>query len=265
MTSALIKAVVLIAILAAAIAAPLVVRHRAGTGQRVKDAALQQGAAELARLAAENERLSNIVAQAARSAPSPEQLGETLRLRSEIGRLRQAVTEADRLRLANRQLAAGTNAATGRAASPPDPATVQAVWPKDQLAFAGYADPASALQTALTAMSRGDPDLLAASVTPEAKSELTREKWNEHGSAADEMATAARSIAGSLKSSGAFYLVGQRTAAPDLAIMEVYFDGDGRTRKFALRKLGGEWKFSVMARADETDESGLQYGYGAWP
>jgi hypothetical protein len=114
-------------------------------------------------------------------------------------------------------------------------------------------------------MSQGDPELLAASVTPEAKSELTREKWFDHGTAADEMAAAARKIANSLQASGAFYLVGQKTTAPDLAILEVHFDGEGKSRKVALRKIGDEWKFSVMARAGETDEEGLQHGYGAWP
>jgi len=94
---------------------------------------------------------------------------------------------------------------------------------------------------------------------------LTREQWLDHGSAADEMAASARRIAGSLQSSGTFYLVGQRTAGPDLAILEVYFDGDGKSRKVALRKMGDEWKFSAMAGAGNPDDGGLKQGYGVWP
>src|ERR1035437_9321473 len=95
------------------------------------------------------------------------------------------------------------------APTPPDPQTVQAYWPKAQLASAGYADPAAALQTALWAMSRGDPDALAASVTPEARSKLTREQWLKHGPPEEELAAATRNIADSLSPSSGFYLVGQ--------------------------------------------------------
>ncbi len=119
-------------------------------------------------------------------------------------------------------------------------AVILAHWPKGQLAFAGYADPASALETALCAMSRGDINLPAASVTPEAKRRMTREDWVgvEHGSPADEIAASTRSIADSLSPSGAFYLVSQKLTPPDQAILDVYLGGEGNTRKFVLEKIG---------------------------
>ncbi len=120
------------------------------------------------------------------------------------------------------------------------------------------------LETALCAMGRGDTSLLAASVTPEAKRRMTREDWVgvEHGSPADEIAASTRNIADSLGPSGAFYLVGQKLTAADQAILDVYFDGEGKTRKFALEKIGAQWKLRAMGAAGAEDGD---LGAPVWP
>jgi hypothetical protein len=129
---------------------------------------------------------------------------------------------------------------------------VRAYWPKTQLAFAGYADPASSLETALWAMSRGDPGVLAASVTPEARAKLAREQWDNHGTPDEEIATSTKKIADSLNPSSGFYIVGQNLISQDQAILDVYFEGEGKTRQFAMKKIDEEWKFDEL-------------GKGAWP
>jgi hypothetical protein len=177
------KAAIVGAVVIASVAAPLAVQHSEQVKWRERNELLRQQTGRWAELSAESERLSNLVAQAESASLWKGQLLELLRLRGELGQLRQTVSEIAKLRVANQQLlAARTNSAEpSRAPAPPDPQTVQAYWPKAQLALAGYADPASALQTALWAMSRGDADALAASVTPEARSKLNREEWLKHG------------------------------------------------------------------------------------
>ena len=59
-------------------------------------------------------------------------------------------------------------------------------------------------------------------------------------------------IADSLSPSSGFYLVGQDLGSQDQAILDVYFEGEGKTRKFALKKIGADWKFDNL-------------GNGLWP
>lgn len=82
-------------------------------------------------MAAENERLSNLVAQANSAGRQPEN-GELLRLRSEVGMLRRQTNEAGKLRQENSRLKeALASSAAAAAASPAantaaeDPAVVQ--------------------------------------------------------------------------------------------------------------------------------------------
>src|SRR5204863_4557037 len=124
-------------------------------------------------LSAENKRLSNLVAQTNSSCLSSDQFSELMKLRGEIGLLRQDASEVARLRAAHPQLLAPSiNTEPRSEPSRPDPQTFVAYWPKAQLTFAGYADPTSGLRTALWAMSRNDPNALEASVTPETRAEL---------------------------------------------------------------------------------------------
>src|ERR1035441_4170953 len=97
-------------------------------------------------LIADNERLSNLLAQANRpQSLADDRLEELLRLRGEAGVLRQQTKELETLREENRQaraaLASGLNTN---------------YWPRDSWAFAGYASPDAALQSSLWAGSKGD-------------------------------------------------------------------------------------------------------------
>lgn len=255
---------VAVALLVASFAAPLAIWRHAQARWLEQDGLLRERAGRLTGLSAENHRLSRLAEQAKGPSLSDQRLREVLRLRGEIGLLRRMAGEAAQLRAMNQQLeAARTNPSRELSAPPPD-AVILARWPKGQLAFAGYADPAAALETALCAMSRGDANLLAASVTPEAKRTMTREDWvgAEHGPAADEIAASTRNIADSLSPSGAFYLVGQKLTGEDQAILDVYFDAEGKTRKFALEKIGAEWKLKAMGAAGGEDGD---LGAPVWP
>ena len=242
------------AVVAASVASPWVLQYSQRAKARDRDEILRRQAGRVTQLSAENQDLSNRLAQARSSALAHDQLRELLRLRGEIGPLRDAASEAARLRVENRPPPTARTGPDEPSPTPaaPDPRTVRAYWPKTQLNFAGYADPQSALKTALWAMTRDDPEALAASVTPEAKSALAREKWFDHGPPAEEIAAATKKIADSVNPSSGFYVVGQDLVSPEQSVLEVYFEGEGTTRKFALLKIGEEWKFDHL-------------GDGSWP
>jgi RNA polymerase sigma factor (sigma-70 family) len=89
-------------ILMAGLATPLLLQHQSlkrmreeGNRLREETVSLQQQTSQIDQLAAENQRLSNLLARAGGSqTPKPEQLGELLRLRGEATRLR-ASAQAD--------------------------------------------------------------------------------------------------------------------------------------------------------------------------
>ena len=37
-------------------------------------------------------------------------------------------------------------------------------------------------------------------------------------------------------------LVGKKLNSPDEAVVDLYYEGEGKTRKFVLRRVEGEWK-----------------------
>jgi hypothetical protein len=102
-------------VLAAAI--PLVVQHRHQVQLSVENAALRQEAAEVESLRAENHRLSNMVALARKPASpaSDEQHREIMKLRGEVGVLRQ---QAAQMTSAPAAKASGDSALGGLAKSP---------------------------------------------------------------------------------------------------------------------------------------------------
>jgi hypothetical protein len=212
-----------------------VVERSARVGLLQKNEALRQQADELARLVAENEQLSNLL----RRANSPDTLSEAefhelLRLRNQVGQLDRTRREADELRAANRQLVAGL-AISG---------TNQGYWTGEQLIFDGFADPESAMKSTLAAWISGDPAAFLASCIPAERAELEKER-----AAVSEAEFAARS-----KGLATLYgpategvrVLGKRTVSPDEAVVDLYFEGDGKSREFMLRRFEDGWRVTGL-------------------
>jgi RNA polymerase sigma factor (sigma-70 family) len=87
------KAGIISAVVLASVVTPLVLQHQAQARLRDQNEALRQRADRLTNLQTENQRLSNLLAQASPRSLSNEQFSELLRLRGEVGRLRTAVRE----------------------------------------------------------------------------------------------------------------------------------------------------------------------------
>ena len=104
---------VVCAVVLASMVTPMVIKHNAGVRLHEMNAVLRQQAERLAQLAGQNQRLSNLVAQA-KPPLSDEQFGELLRLRGEMGILRQQTNAIQKLRAENRRLAARLTTAQKR-------------------------------------------------------------------------------------------------------------------------------------------------------
>jgi RNA polymerase sigma factor (sigma-70 family) len=91
----------------AGVSATLIVQHQSVSRLGEENRLLQQQQGQMAQLAIENDRLSNLLAQANSAQALPrDQLRELLRLRGEVGSLRQQSKEFARLQQENRQLRA---------------------------------------------------------------------------------------------------------------------------------------------------------------
>ena len=101
------KVGILSAIVIAGVATPLVVQHQSQARVRERDNALLRQGDRITQLEAENERLSNLLAQAGNTSALPSDPSrELLKLRSEVGMLREQTNELGRLRRQSEKLLA---------------------------------------------------------------------------------------------------------------------------------------------------------------
>jgi hypothetical protein len=251
MKETMVKFCAVVFLLAASILSPWWLWHGAQVKAQERREALRQQAEHTAQLNAENERLHRQAALARNRQTLPDaQQRELMKLRSDIGRLRAAVKETEKLRESNQKLRLA--AAKTEPTSSPGPSTAD-YWVKDQLAFSGYTSPESALKTALWAVRSGDVTNMLACMTPEVREKMEKERQKDEKSEAQSTAEF-KSMADSLIAPNtAFRLLDQKIKSPDEAILNLSFEGEGRSRKFIMRKLGAEWKIQEMLSAGEDE------------
>ncbi|MGA2863839.1 MAG: hypothetical protein ABSF95_05075 [Verrucomicrobiota bacterium] len=209
--------------------------HSARMELRKKTEACRQQADLLALWSAENEALSNLLAQGKnRLFLSNEQIRELMRLRSQAGQLHRTAMEADELRAGNQRLLAalarsGTNGIHLEGES---------------LAFTGFADPESALKSTLWAWINGDRAAFLASFAPEERAALEKE-WQQ--ASETEIAADCRLYAPLYgPAAEGVSVLGKKGISANEAVIDIYFEGDGKTRKFVLKKFGEEWKVTGL-------------------
>jgi len=210
--------------------------------QRTQSVALKVQAAQITP-SAENARLTNLVAQVKTSQPlSMEQLRELMRLRNEAGQLRKleaekALLEATNARL--REMDLKSQEALARARASPN------YWPKDQLAFAGYAEPEAALRSLLAAMKNGDLnamlDCFPQAIVAEMEA-LMKENLGDDPAA--RPAAFKTMMDGFMAGADGFHIVDQTMTDSNEVTINLSFDGEGRVQKMVLRKTGNEWKYA---------------------
>lgn len=139
------------------------VTHRARLRLEAEHQALERSLDQMAELEARNAQLSKLLLAQPPVSPSlpEEQNRELLRLRGEVGLLRQQTRGIEGVRAENRQ----AHAALERRRPGARAAATEDFWPQDSWAFAGHATPDAALQTSFWAANNGDLKALAASTT----------------------------------------------------------------------------------------------------
>lgn len=212
-------------------------QNRSVTKLREEKLALQRQADELNRLRDENARLSNLISHASNSNTlSDEEFRALLRSRNEVGQLRRKSAEVNQLRASNQAL---LTALENKENTP----TVQAHWTRDQLGNVGYADPESAIVTTLWALSNDDPDFVASQLTAEEKAQFAAQ-----GKSEADIASFRKRMGEMLNpaSATAISLTRKRFTSPEDAIIELYYEGEGKTRKFAMKRVNGQWRMESL-------------------
>jgi hypothetical protein len=199
---------------------------------------------QMAGLIAENDRLSNLVAQANRSLPLPDdQSRELLRLRGEAGVLRQQSNELEVVRNENRQAHASlASGGKGQSAGAVGAAATADYWPRDSWDFTGYASPDAALQTSLWAANNGDLKALLASVTGDVQKKMEEDFG---GKSETEASIRAMDEVSNLKS---VRVLDREVQGDDTVVLSAEFvDGtDSHTGKLVMKKIGNDWKLSGL-------------------
>jgi hypothetical protein len=222
------------------------VQHRTGLGLREENAALRQRLERMTQLEADNAQLSNLVAQV-QSPLAEKQLIELMRLRGEVGLLRQQTNGSQTLREQNRQLRAAlasrSNSQNFQETNSPPKAPPVAVYPKATWAFAGYATPEAAFQSLNWASANGDLNKLLDGSTPEMQKELAKQFANKSESEATD------EIKNHMNKNTEVRILNEDFRSDTEVVLAVLGDAggaEGNNAPFNLlfQKINGQWKFA---------------------
>ena len=198
----------------------------------------------MARLVAQNEQLSNLLAQMSAPEPlPPDQLMELLRLRGEVSVLRRQQPELDKTREENRQIHAAVERYRKSLTETNAKATAD-YWPRNSWTNCGYGSPEAALQTLHWAASNGDLTNFLTSVADEARKEIAS---SFEGKSEAEVSLR---LADEMSRIESVQILGREATDDNTVLIAVGADDQDefQTIKIVMRKIGGEWKFAGPQR-----------------
>jgi len=204
--------------------------------------ALETKARELDDLAAENRRLSSLLTQAS-AAPSLEagESRELLKLRGEVGRLREQTKDLEAVRKDNQQAhAALENGSRGAGSTGAKAAATEDYWPQGSWTFKGFGTPAAALQSSLWAANNGDVKAVLASTTgglhQMIEQDLADKPETEASVRAMDEVMGFKSVR----------VLGLQTQSDDTALLSVAMElqNSTQTMQMLMKKVDGNWKIA---------------------
>lgn len=204
---------------------------------------------ELAREVAELQSRAAAAEPAPRAAPEPAAMDqdktELLRLRNQAAQLRTVTNELEQLKAQvaqlrgeNQQLRASPLPVTS--ASPTGQSQGGTLFPRESWAFAGYATPENALQSAVFAMSQGDYKTFAASMAPEEAARL-QQSWADK--TPEQIAEDGRRETANITG---FRVLEKREVSPEQTVLTIYAGGEEKVQRVVMQKVGEEWKLAAM-------------------
>ena len=220
----------------------LAMQHLSQAKLRAENDALRQQLEQSAQLAAENQRLSNLVAQAkSRRSLSDDHFSELLKLRGEVGRLREQVKEVEALREATRRAAVALAAGQKPAGADPTPEPPSAdFWPRDSWQFQGYATPEAALQSQFYAIREGDLKTFMAYTTGQILEQMEKDIQGK------SEAQIAEKMTGETKDLRSVRILKRQTLPDGTVSLTAAFDEGTQTHESSmiLTKVGNDWKIT---------------------
>jgi RNA polymerase sigma factor (sigma-70 family) len=220
------------AVVIAGVATPLVIQQQSKL--REENESLRKQAEQLAPIQADNERLSNLLAEAASSQRlASNQLSDLLKLRGEVAGLRSQTNEMKKLEAENQRLRLSLAAGAFAKRGPQTPSAEEAL-PKESWAFVGYAEPESTFQSMVWAMTHGEVKTFLAGLSPD-----NEEFKNAQGKSDHEIAEHSKEFDGVT----AFKIINKEPVSDDEAILTVYAFGINESARFKFQRLGSDWKF----------------------
>lgn len=200
---------------------------------REKNRALQEQVEDLKQPAGDNQ--TNSAAQSFSDA----QVSELLRLRNEVGRLREQSNELATLRAA---LATQQKVQSGK----PEPAATRSeAIPKDAWTNAGYATPEAAFQTICFAMSKGDVRTYLNSLSPEQQTNMMKAF---QGKSEGEIAAG---LMAEMAPVNDFQVVGEIEVGQDQVQMLVHTAGEDLNTIFIMTNVNNSWGFANMVKENQ--------------
>jgi hypothetical protein len=214
----------------------LAAEHQARLRVVREHAMLARQMKQMSLLTAKNQELTGLAGKknGTRQMPNESSL-ELLRLRGQVGVLREQCKELENVRSNNLQ----AHAMLERGLAPQSVATAD-YWPRDSWSFRGYASPDAALQTSLWAANNGDLKAMLASTTGDLRKMVEADLA---GKSPDEAAIKAMDEVINFKS---VRVLNRETQADDAAVLTVAIEDrtETQTVKMLMKKVGNEWKIS---------------------
>ena len=243
------KATIAAVVVAASIGTPLFMQHAEIKSLRSQNQALVAQTSQFAPLQAENERLSNRVAQTvgANNTMTDEQRAELNRLRAEVARLRATTNEARQLREELSRLRSPQRP-VANAAQPDN-------FPRESWTFAGYATPESTMQSLAWAALQGDLNTFINSMSPDRQSHQ-RQEWQKQGKNDTQVRERLRREFGGTK---AIRIDGRQLISDDEVIFSMFIESDngrGEKANVRLQRIDSEWKVVETRDPNEPIEPG---------
>jgi hypothetical protein len=240
MTMTKLQSAIVGAVVIAGLATPLVLQQQLKL--RAGNDSLRKQTEHLAQIQADNDRLSNSLAEAASSQQlASNQLSELLRLRGAVAGLRSQTNDIKKLEAENQRLRSSF-AARSAAKSSAQTSTTEEGVPKESWAFVGYADPESAFQSTVWAMSHGDVKTFLASLSPDAP-ELEKARGKTEDEIAAEWTREFDRVTG-------FRIIDKEAVSNDEVILTVHARGIDDLGKFKVRRVGNDWKLAGPVKGD---------------
>ena len=166
---------------------------------------------------------------------------ELLKLRGEIGLLRNQIAGIDKLRAENLRLETSLKDMQAVSNNKSFKTQTQIDVPRDAWSFSGYASPKAALETWVWALDKSDKENIIACLVPE-----EQDKWRKMLEGAGNTGSNNRSPF------TAYHIISTEAISDEDSILTIVSDfPDGRKtgeQRYELKKVGTDWKMAGQAK-----------------